>query len=302
MAASPGRFPWNRHAFKALAAAAALLASSAPATEYRLVWSDEFDRDGPPDPANWRYEEGFVRNQELQWYQPENAVCRDGLLIIEGRREKKPNPRYEEGSRSWRQNREFIEYTSACLITRGKHAWQFGRFEIRARIVAEEGLWPAIWFLGVDGRWPYNGEIDLMEYYDDSILANACWGSERRGQPTWDSSKTPLESLGGADWDQDFHVWRMDWDEERIALYLDDRLLNTIDLTQTLNPPGQGPQNPFHQPHYLLLNLAIGGTRGGDPSQTHFPTRYEIDYVRVYQKSPATEATADDPTQPSPSD
>ena len=262
---------------------AGLLAGAAAAGEPTLVWADEFDRDGLPDPANWGYEEGYVRNRELQWYQRENAVCRDGCLVIEGRRERKPNPGHRPGSRDWRQSREFIEYSSACLITRGKHAWQFGRFEIRARIVAADGLWPAIWFLGVDGRWPDNGEIDLMEYYDDSILANACWGGEPRGQPVWDNAKVPLASLGGPDWDKKFHVWRMDWDEKQIALYVDDHLLNTIDLTKTRNPPGRGPANPFHQPHYLLVNLAIGGTQGGDPSQSPFPTRYEIDYVRVYR-------------------
>ena len=78
----------------------------------------------------------------------------------------------------------------------------------------------------------------------------------------------------------------MDWDSESIQLYLDDMLLNTIDLTKTLNPTGAGPENPFLQPQYLLLNLAIGGNCGGNPSKTSFPTRFEIDYVRVYQKDP----------------
>ena len=118
---------------------------------YQLVWADEFEQDGKPDSEKWTYETGFVRNNELQWYQPDNATCKDGRLIIEGRRETRPNPEYEEGSRSWRKNRKAISYTSACLLTRGLHSWQYGRFEIRAKIVAEDGLWPAIWFLGVDG-------------------------------------------------------------------------------------------------------------------------------------------------------
>ena len=71
------------------------------------------------------------------------------------------------------------------------------------------------------------------------------------------------------------------------VLSLDGLTLNTIDLAETVNPEGRGPRNPFHQPFYLLLNLAIGGNQGGDPSQTAFPSRYEIDYVRVYQKAPA---------------
>jgi beta-glucanase (GH16 family) len=79
----------------------------------------------------------------------------------------------------------------------------------------------------------------------------------------------------------------MDWDEKRIVLSMDGLTLNTIDLTETINPEGRQPQNPFRQPFYLLLNLAIGGNAGGDPSETPFPTRYEIDYVRVYQNKQA---------------
>ena len=85
---------------------------------YRLVWADEFETDGPPNPKNWIFEQGFVRNNELQWYQPDNAFCEGGRLIIEGRGERKANPNYEEGSDNWRTNRQLIEYTSACVTTR----------------------------------------------------------------------------------------------------------------------------------------------------------------------------------------
>lgn len=260
--------------------------AGSPATNgYVLVWADEFEQDGRPDPDNWNYEHGFVRNHELQWYQPENAFCEDGLLVIEGRREKKPNPHHRADSSNWKQKRSTIEYTSACLITRGLHSWQFGLFEVKARIRAEEGLWPAIWFLGVEGDWPNNGEIDLMEYYDGNILANACWGTDRRWTARWDSVKKPVKSFNDRDWDKRFHVWRMIWDETTIELYVDDLLINTIDLSEAVNPNKDwGPEKPFHQPHYLLLNLALGGDQGGDVTNTPFPSRYEIDYVRVYQK------------------
>jgi|GEM_PF-1960800 len=252
--------------------------------EYRLVWQDEFERDGRPDPRNWNYEHGFVRNNELQWYQPENAICKDGQLVIESRKERKPNPNYRKGSGNWKQKRESIEYTSACLITKDLHAWQFGRFEVKARIKAKEGLWPAIWFLGVSGDWPSCGEIDLMEFYGGNILANACWGTSQRWRAKWDDLRKPVASFGDPNWDDKFHVWRMDWDSKHIRLYVDDLLLNEIDLSQTINLREWGPKNPFHQPHYLLLNLAIGGNNGGDPTGTPFPTLYEIEYVRVYQK------------------
>jgi beta-glucanase (GH16 family) len=262
-------------------------AEAAAANKYQLVWADEFETDGAPNPENWTFEHGFVRNHELQWYQPENTVCTNGTLVIEGRRERKPNPEYKPGSRNWRERRPFIEYTSSCLITKGLHSWKYGRFEIKARIKTEAGLWPALWFLGVDGEWPSNGEIDLMEYYEGNILANACWGKKKRWNAKWDSSKTPVASFGDPKWDERFHIWRMDWDSQTIKLYLDDALLNTIDLTKTVNPIGRGPRNPFQQPQYLLINLAMGGDNGGDPSKTEFPISFEIDYVRVFQQSPA---------------
>lgn len=259
-------------------------AANIEAEGYRLVWADEFKEDGKPNPENWTYEHGFIRNHELQWYQSQNAVCDEGVLVIEARRERKPNPDYKENG-TWGEKRPFINYTSACLITKGLRNWTYGRFEIKARIKTKDGLWPAIWFLGVEGEWPSNGEIDLMEYYGGNILANACWGTRNRWEAKWDSSKKSVKSFEDPNWDNKFHIWRMDWDNSKIELYVDDLLLNTVDLTKTVNPTDRGPKNPFHQPHYLLLNLAIGGQSGGDPAETEFPTRYEIDYVRVYQKS-----------------
>lgn len=251
---------------------------------YKLVWADEFSKDGKPNPKKWTYEEGFVRNNELQWYTPENAYCKNGKLYIIGKKADKPNPNYEKGSKEWRKSRQRIKYTSACLITKGLHSWKFGRFEIRAKIRTEPGLWPAIWTLGVEGEWPSNGEIDLLEYYHHSILANACWGTKQRWKAKWDSSKNKMATFNDPDWDKKFHIWRMDWDKDAIKLYIDDKLLNTIELSKTINPTDKGPKNPFHQPHYLLLNLAIGGNAGGDPSKVSFPSPYIIDYVRIFQK------------------
>ena len=111
--------------------------------EYELVWADEFNETGRPDAANWTYETGFVRNEELQWYQQENARCEDGMLIIEARRERVPNPDYRAGSRSWRRSRSHAEYTSACLTTKGLHQWKYGRFVMRGRIDTRPGIWPA---------------------------------------------------------------------------------------------------------------------------------------------------------------
>jgi beta-glucanase (GH16 family) len=75
----------------------------------------------------------------------------------------------------------------------------------------------------------------------------------------------------------------MDWTENFIALYVDDQLLNKVPLDSLMDKDGSG-FNPFKQAHYMLLNFAIGGINGGDPVDTEFPKRFEIDYVRVYQK------------------
>lgn len=250
---------------------------------YRLVWADEFDEDGRPDPAKWTYETGLVRNREAQWYQSDNARCENGLLVIDGRRERKPNPHYNPDSENWKENRMYSEYTSASMTTRGMHAWMYGRFEMRGRIDTRAGLWPAFWSMGIEGEWPSNGEIDIMEYYRGMLLANAAWGTEKRWTPEWDVIRKPITEFNDPDWSAKFHVWRMDWDAESIKLYVDDLLLNTVDLKETFNRDQEG-RNPFRQPHYIIVNLAIGGTAGGDPSNTEFPAKLEVDYVRIYQR------------------
>ena len=249
---------------------------------YKLVWSDEFDQPGRPDAAKWTYETGFVRNEELQWYQPENARVENGMLVIEGKRERKVNPNYQQGATDWKKAREFADYTSASLTTKGLHSWLHGRFEMRGRIDTRAGLWPAWWTLGVEGRWPAGGEIDIMEYYRGILLANVAWASDNPRKPAWASTRTPLKSLGDG-WSGKFHVWRMDWDEQAIKLYCDGQELNCVELARTINQD-DGHKNPFRAAQYMILNLAIGGKAGGDPSKTKFPGRFMVDYVRVYQK------------------
>ena len=251
---------------------------------YKLVWHDEFNRNGPPDPANWNYEHGFVRNQELQWYQPENAWCTNGLLIIEARREHIPNPNYSTNSYpgDWRSRRPWIDYTSASLTTRRLHQFQYGKFEMRARIDTRLGSWPAFWTLGIRPGmgWPACGEVDIMEYYTGTVLANIGYGLN--GPIKWSSIRKPVAELGGDAWSQQFHIWTMEWDPQKMDLFLDGKPMNHLDLS-TADNADRG--NPFHSPVYFILNQAIGGQCGGDPSKTEFPVRYEIDWVRVYQRN-----------------
>ena len=248
---------------------------------YQLIWSDEFTNEGSPETTKWRFENGFVRNQEAQWYQKENATCRNGFLEITGKKEKMPNPNYLAKSKNWKTNRTNIEYTSASLVMKKEHAFKYGKIEVRAKIDAQTGLWPAIWTLGIDGNWPANGEVDIMEYYHDSILANFAIANKKGKGAIWDSYKKPLDDLGGKKWADDFHIWTLIWTENKMEIYVDAILLNDIDLTKTFNKSDR--INPFRQPHYVLLNLAMGGDRGGSLENTNLPSKYLVDYVRIYQ-------------------
>jgi len=260
-----------------------LLSNLSAQGQWKLVWSDEFSVNGKPDSKTWKAEKGFVRNNEDQWYQAENAFCKDGFLIIEARREEVKNPNYVAGSKNWKEERSSAHYTSASLVTQEMQSFKYGRFEMKAKIDTRSGMWPAFWTLGNEGEWPENGEVDIMEYYLGDILANAVWGSMEKWKGIWSTVKKPISEFNDPEWSNKFHVWRMDWDEKSIKLYVDDFLMNSIDLEKTYNTKAPH-KNPFRQPHYILVGMAIGGDNGGDPARTEFPARYEIDYVRVYQK------------------
>jgi beta-glucanase (GH16 family) len=250
---------------------------------YKLVWADEFNENGKPNATSWRYEQGFVRNQEQQWYQSENAWCENGMLIIEGREETKPNPRYNKEAKDWKKSREHITHTSASINTRGLHSWQYGRFIMRGKIDVSSGLWPAWWTLGVAGEWPSNGEIDIMEYYAGKMLANIAIGTAKKYSAEWFSMTKTIPAFGGKQWASQFHIWRMDWTEKNIELFVDDELLISVPMDRLVNKDGSNT-HPFKQPHYMLLNLAMGGMNGGELRDTKFPNRFEVDYVRVYQR------------------
>jgi beta-glucanase (GH16 family) len=259
-----------------------LLAAGCASSPYQLVWHDEFNQNGRPNPANWTYEHGFERNHELQWYQPENAYCTNGLLIIEARREHRPNPNYAAQGKDWRSSRPWIEYTSASLTSRHRQEFTYGKIEMRARIDTRLGSWPAFWTLGAPPGigWPACGEVDIMEYYTGNVLANFGYGFQH--QTHWSAVKRPLAELGGEAWAKQFHIWTMEWDPQKMNLLLDGKAMNHMELASA-DQADQG--NPFHRPVYLILNQAIGGDCGGDPKRTDFPVRFEVDWVRVYQRT-----------------
>ncbi|NLD98693.1 MAG: family 16 glycosylhydrolase [Fibrobacter sp.] len=231
---------------------------------YELVWYDEFDIDGLPDEKKWSYETGCsVRNSEFQYYaqaREKNSRIENGNLIIEAHKEPMNG----------------CNYTSANLLSK-KRDFKYGLYEIRAKIDIRQGSWPAWWWLPNSGGWPRGGEIDMMEYYKENLLFNVMDGNQK-----WTSVTRAVSSLGGNSWAEQFHVWTWEWDSLKINLYLDGTLMNHYPLA---NANGTGPngENPFRRPGYMLINQAIGGNNGGDPSGTTFPVKYIVDYVRVYQ-------------------
>lgn len=257
--------------------------------QFKLVWSDEFNGTGAVNTANWSHEFGFVRNEEQQWYESSNASQKDGFLVFEARKENpintRPNPFYEQGSTDWKKSRPYINYTSSSIRTAGKQSWLYGRFEIRTKVTNQNGTWPAIWTLGNTCEWPSNGEVDIMENYGGNVLANFAWGTNSRWTAKWDTFKKSASSLLAKDtqWFTKFHIWTLDWDENRMSIYLDDELLNEVDLNTTINGTAAcSGQNPFRKPHYLLLNLALI-SNATTVSNLSFPTQYIVDYARVYQ-------------------
>ena len=251
---------------------------------HTLVWADEFDAPGRPDPAKWGYEEGFVRNNEAQYYtkdRPENARVENGVLVIEARREQFPNPAYREGARDWKGSRVAADYTSASVTTRGKASWTYGRVEVRAKLPMGRGMWPAIWMLGTnigEVGWPKCGEIDIMEHVGfepNTIHANVHMEKYNHAIGTGKGAKTTLE-----DPHLDFHVYALEWTDQELRFFVDD--------TEYFVFKNEGTGSdvwPFDKPHYLILNIAVGGAWGAQKGidDSIFPQRMEVDYVRVYR-------------------
>ena len=256
--------------------------------EYELAWADEFDEDGAPDPEKWGFEEGFVRNGEIQWYQRENAYCKDGYLVLEAKAERKPNPDYVPGSTNWRTSREYIDYTSASLTTDGKKDFLYGAFEFRARIPVEKAAWPAVWTTGTSMPWPYNGEMDMLEFYrredGPTLFANFFWVGSSEKVIKENTSHTLLSHFTGKNprWADEFHVWRVEWDKETITISVDGELLNTGKMREMLNGGDYQGKNPFMHPQRLRINLALRDEEYDKVNPLLLPYRMEIDYIRYY--------------------
>jgi beta-glucanase (GH16 family) len=237
-----------------------------------LVWSDEFDGT-EIDPSNWTYDlgGGGWGNGEVQHYtdRSTNARVQNGLLVIELHQEK------YEGS----------YYTSARLKTQGLREFQYGRIEARVKVPAGIGTWPAFWMLGANfdndsvdpqQHWPNVGEIDVMEYVgrEPDLVMGTVHGpgyAGAGGLTRWNRQDHPIAD--------DFHTFAVEWDVDGIRWFYDDQMYYDLGREAV----GQR-EWVFDHPFFLIVNLALGGTLGGNLAlDLEFPIQYYVDYVRVYQ-------------------
>ena len=245
----------------------------APAGPWQLTWSDEFDGSGPPDPGKWAHDLGGSGwgNNELQTYTDrlENAVRRDGSLVITARKE---TFRGADGTER--------PYTSARLKTLGSFSQTYGKFEARMKIPRGEGMWPAFWMLGdavVTAGWPACGEIDIMENIGKE--PNTVHGTIHG--PGYSGAQAIGASLNGPVFADAFHVFTLEWEPNALRWYVD----GTLYQTRTPSDLPAGARWVFDQPSFILLNLAVGGDWPGQPdASTTFPQELVVDYVRVYKR------------------
>lgn len=261
------------------------ISMAAAEPNWKLVWADEFDKAGAPDPERWTPEVGMIRNQEAQYYtagRKENVRVEGGKLVIEARKEKFANPRHTPGqTNDWRRL-EFAEYTSGSITTRGKFEPRYGRIEVRAKIPSARGVWPAIWMLGTNISqvgWPRCGEIDIMEFvgYESGVVhANIHTGKYNHTRGTGKGSQHKVARPF-----DDFHIYAVEWHADKLDFFFDDQKYFTYAKEENAGTDVW----PFDQPHYLILNFAVGGAWGGRQGidEAAFPQRFEIDYVRVYE-------------------
>ncbi|MEG1979247.1 MAG: glycoside hydrolase family 16 protein [Victivallaceae bacterium] len=254
---------------------------------WNLVWSEEFDYNGLPDERFWSYESGVVRNKEPQHYMVrslENTFVGGSVLTIQALKKRIANNAYQVQSDDWRY-RKFSEYSSGSINTLGKQSFLYGRLEVRAQIPTGNGAWPAIWMMGANRPqlgWPACGEIDIMENWGqiswtkpENIHATCHYPNFKK------DSIEKYHSKGGyftanRPWD-DFHTYAMEWDENKLEFFYDDISYFSFNIDEA----GPGSENPFRQPQYLLLNLALTQ----EPDNSIFPLQFKVDFVRYYHKN-----------------
>ncbi len=246
---------------------------------YVLFWEDEFEGT-TLDTAKWHpVQHGFVDNNELQFYtdRPENISVSNGHLWLTARRET------YTGTGPWMNGQyKTSDYTSGKIQGDGKVSFQYGRIEARLKMPRGYGTWPAFWMLGANIHnpgigWPRCGEIDIMEHPNVLDTITAAVHTEAYNH-TIGTSKTmgyPIST-----YDTQFHVYGVEWTEQKLSFYVDDHTFFTVTKAEMGDTEAEWP---FDQPFWLILNLAVGGPYGGDPTDGDYPYTMQVDWVRVYE-------------------
>jgi beta-glucanase (GH16 family) len=249
------------------------------AQDYKLVWSDEFNGTAL-DTTKWGYQFGNQHgwgNNEKEYYRAENVVVKDSFLTIIAKKE----------------NYKDCEYTSSRILTKNKGDWKYGKFEMRAKMPKGKGMWPAFWMMptqSIYGDWPVSGEIDIMEYLGHET--NKIHGTLHYGdRPPNNKSMGKAYTLANGNFCDDFHVFSVVWEKNKIEWFVDGELYHSLTKWNTVAAPYPAPlDKQFH----IILNLAVGGYWPGMPDEsTVFPQEYVIDYVRVYQNAEETKKSGE---------
>lgn len=241
---------------------------------WTLTWSDEFEgeKNQAPDPQKWTYDIGTGQdgwgNNEFQTYtqRPENVgLDGNGNLVITA------------------LNQPFggANFSSARIKTQGLFAQKYGRFEARIKTPYGPGIWPAFWMLGEninEVSWPFCGEIDIMELRGQA--PNTMYGTVHGPGYSGGNSVGKSYSLLNDRFDNNFYIYTIEWDEDKIDFFVNDYLYQRITKEDV---PGEWV---YDQPFFMILNIAVGGNFVGFPTtQTPFPQKMEVDYVRAYKKT-----------------
>ncbi len=249
-----------------------------PLAGWTLSWSDEFNGNAgtKPDPANWGYDigGGGWGVSQLQVYTSDAAnASMDGngnLQIVA----------IKTGN----------NYTSARLKTQNKFQQAYGRFEIRAKVVTGNGMWPAFWMLGADyngNNWPQCGEVDIMEVRGTRPYNNggSLHGPGYSGMHPLTGTYVMPHVDGGPSLSDDFHTYAVEWETGVVRFYVDDNLFETHTPQDIPVDAGGAGQWVYNHPFFILLNVAVGGTFPGPPDGTVFPQTMLVDYIRVYSRT-----------------
>ena len=266
-----------------------------------MVWADDFNK-GQLDTSNWDYELGSIRGVEQEHYvnDPENVYVKEGQLVLQVTNRDK-----EDQYKNPRGNRQVI-YNSGSIRTHGKREFLYGRIEMKAKLPKGQAVFPAFWTLGsdfhLDGNiaqgigWPDSGEIDIMELIGNGtaggvngnkqVYQTLHYGTNGEDDGKYAGHGT-CYTLPSGIFNDDYHVFGINWSKGKIEWYVDDQIVRTVDYSDD-----QRALECIDRPQYIEFNLALGGAWPGAAGENLAGTKFEGDYGR-YARNEQQQKDAD---------